>query len=68
MPADLEQILTAICVMHAAIFDLARQDFRITGFFGIAYARIGVSLLCLIAYLVGLATRGNTARSTAPSP
>ena len=53
MPADLEQILSAICVMHAAIFDLARQDFRITGFFGIAYARIGVSVVCLIVYLIG---------------
>jgi len=60
MPADLEQILAAICLMHAAIFDLARQDFRITGFFGIAYFRIGISLACLILYLVGRSLRKKT--------
>jgi hypothetical protein len=64
MPADLEQILTAICAMHAAIFGLARQDFRITGFFGIAYARLSLSLLCLILYLVGRSVRKRPQRAT----
>ena len=53
MPADLEQILIAICVMHAAMFDFSPPDFRIAGFFGIVYARIAVSLFCLILYLAG---------------
>ncbi len=60
MPVDIEQILAAICVMHATIFDLAGQDFRLTGIFGIAYFRIGISVLCLILYLIGRSTGKKT--------
>ncbi len=60
MPVDIEQILAAVCLMHAAIFDLAGQDFRLTGIFGIAYFRIGISVFCLVLYLVGRAARKKT--------
>ena len=57
MPLDLEQLLGAVCRMHAATFDLTCQDFSVTGIFGIAYARFSLSVGCLALYLAGRARR-----------